>query len=257
MNQQFNTKRFRLVLKSYWAENGRSYLMSIGFTIGIMLLLMLPIAGTPQVIGLLYGLHIFALIGGTILGGCLFTSGAFSAYATSEKGIAAIMIPASQLEKFLVVFLINLISVVLIYTIGLQFHSGIVALANQKIVMGDHYQTAPPELIRFVGFTYFILQGAVFLGSLYFGRNSLLKTLGAVLIITVFAFVFNLFLAYQFTGFSANVFAFPFTFWSVFDGQRYNLSYPPLIDRLIKVFLGLLVMALVFITYVRLKEKEI
>jgi len=257
MNQQFNITRFSLMLKLHWAEKGRYYLLSFSLIIGILLMLMLPILGTAQFSWLLYGLHILTLFGGVTLGGCFFTNTAFTAYNSPERGIASIMVPASQLEKFAPVLLISFLGSTLVFVIGLQLHYGITALATQKIMPGGKYNPIPPEVLEFFGYVYFILQGAVFLGSLYFTKNSLIKTISTVFIVTLIAFVFNLLLAYHYTGYPRNVDAFPFTFWNVNDTQRYRILYPSAISSSIRFFLWVVVIALIGITYVRLQEKEI
>lgn len=258
MNQQFNLARFGLFLRYYWAENGRSYLISLGLVLGIMLFLMLPIVRATHFNEMLYFLHVLGWFGGTLLGGSLFTSTAFDAYASPERGISTIMLPASRLEKFAVIVLAHLFFVVLIYVVGYWLHDGLVAWANQNIPDEIRkYIAAPYEVLLTLGFSYAILQGAVYLGSLYFPKNSLIKTLGVLLVVVVIAFVFNLYLAYHYTGYPQNVMAFPLSPWILFDDLRYTISYPPLIGSLVKVFLGFIVVALIGITYVRLKEKEI
>ncbi|MEM6841143.1 MAG: hypothetical protein AAF632_02860 [Bacteroidota bacterium] len=258
MSQHFSTTRFRLMLKLHWAESGRYYLLSFALTIGAMLLLMLPIVGTSQFNSLLYILHILILFGGTMLGGCLFTTTAFAAYSSPRRGIASIMVPASRLEKLAPVLLISLLGSTLVFIIGLQLHERITALATQNIMPGGKYNPIPSEVLEFFGYIYFVLQGATFLGSLYFTKNSLVKTIGAVLIVTLVAFVFNLLLAYHYTEYPRSIDAFPFTFWKIFEPQqRYTITYPEPIGDLVKLIPGLIVVALIGITYVRLREKEI
>lgn len=258
MNQQFNLSRFNLFLKYYWAENGKSYLISLALIIGIMLFLMLPIVGTDRYRDMLFILHILGLFGGVLLGGSLFTSTAFNSYATSERGISAIMLPASRLEKFLGILLAHLLFASLVFVVGYLLHYGLAGWANQDIPDNQRkYGPAPIEVMLVLGFSYAILQGAVFLGSLYFTENSFIKMLGIVLIVVIVAFIFNLFLAYHFTGYTASVMALPFTFWNVFDGQTYVVDYPPPMVDLRNIFLGLIVVGLISITYVRLREKEI
>ncbi|MGD1890218.1 MAG: hypothetical protein ACFB15_06430 [Cyclobacteriaceae bacterium] len=258
MNQHFNLTRFGLFLKYYWAENSRSYLISLGLVLGIMLLLMLPIVRSTHYNDMLFFLHALGWFGGVLLGGSLYTSTAFNAYASPERGVSTIMLPASRLEKFAAILLAHLFFVVLIYLVGYWLHDSLVALANQAIPNDMRlYSAAPYEVLLTLGFSYAILQGAVFLGSLYFPKNSLIKTLGILLVVVVLTFVFNLSLAYHFTGYPQNVMAFPFSPWNLFDGQRYLISYPSPISDVVKAFLGLVVVALVGITYVRLKEIEI
>jgi hypothetical protein len=258
MNQQFNMTRFILVLKAYWAENVRSYLLALSLIVGSMLLIMLSIIGTSQFNGLLYTFHVLALFGGTALGGFYFTNTAFANYATSERGVAAIMVPASQLEKYLPILLFSFLGTVSVFVIGFWLHGELVTLANQGIADTRKYEPAPSDVKQFYAYTFFVLQGTLFLGSLYFTKNSLIKTLGSVLIVTILAFVLNLFLTYHFTGYPQSVMAFPFTFWNIFESeQRYTVRYPEPIDDLVEFVPMLIVVALVCITYVRLKEKEI
>ena len=257
-NQSFSLSRFGLLLKIYWVEHGKNYLISLGLVVGIMLSLMVPIVRTAQYKDLLFILHAFALFGGVMLGGSLFTSTAFAAYATSGKGIATIMLPASQVEKFISILLPTLLFIVVVFTIGYGLHYGLVDLANDGMPSGSKkYQPAPPFVMRFFAFAYFLLQGAVFLGSLYFTKNAFIKTLGVVLLATLLAFVFNMLLAYQFTGQPRNILAFPFIPWDVRLDQYYRVQYPASVSNLIKGFLALVTVALGYITYVRLREKEI
>lgn len=258
MNQQFNISRFSLFLKYCWAENSKNYLISLGLIIGIMLLMMLPIVGSDRYREMLAILHILGWFGGVLLGGSLFTSTAFSAYSSPERGISAIMLPGSRLEKFVAIALAHLLFAGLVFIIGYWLHYGLTDWANQGIpVDRRQYSPAPPEVIYGLGFSYAILQGAVFLGSVYFPKNSFIKTVGVLLVLVVVAFVFNLFLAYHFTDYPQNVMAFPFTFWNVFDDQRYTVQYPAPIGDLVKTFVGMIAVVLVYISYVRLKEKEI
>ena len=258
MNQKFNLSRFGQLLKHYWAENSKRYLTSFGLIVGLMLFLMLPIVGTSQYSELFYLLHVFAFLGGVMLGGSLFTSTAFSAYSTPERGISAIMLPASRTEKFIVILLIHALFAVLVFAIGHLLHSVLSDLANQGLPEGSReYRPIPDEVARFFGFSYFILQGTLFLGSLYFTKNAFVKTVGVVLIITIIAFIINLQLAFQFVGEADSVITFPFIHWMIYHDQNYQISFPPVVSTWIRVFLGLIVVAFGYITFVRLQEKEI
>ncbi len=256
MNQQFNLSRFGLMLKLYWAENGKSYLISLSLLIGGILLLMTPILATQRYNDLLYILHISAIFG-VILGGSLFTSTAFNAYNNSSQGISAIILPASRLEKFLVILLTNLVFVVSVPVIAYLLHHGILEQANEHLLSDEKYEITPSFVIWVLGFTYFILHGFTFLGSLYFTKNAYIMTLGVLTFIVVLAYLFNSFLAYQFVENPRMINAFPFTGWDIMLDRRYRIGFPEPAGDLIKVFLGAVVIALWCITYVRLKEKEI
>ena len=112
MNQTLSLRRFQKVLRLHFAEYRKSYLLSLGLCIGGMILLMSPILLTQQYNDALYIVHISALFG-ILFGSSLFTSTAFNAYSNASQGITAIMLPASQAEKFLVILLTNLLFVLL------------------------------------------------------------------------------------------------------------------------------------------------
>ncbi|MEK6477128.1 hypothetical protein WJR50_06325 [Catalinimonas sp. 4WD22] len=257
MNQTLNISRFWLLLKLYIAEHGRNYLISLMLLLGGMFLLMIPILGTKAYKDMLYILHVMALFG-LMLGSSMFTSTAFNAYNNSSQGIPAIMLPASQIEKFLLILLYNLLFVLTAVLVFYGLHIGIIELANQNIPEGFRkYSLIPSNVGWFFGTFYFLVQGAVFLGSIYFTKNAYIMTLGIFTGVLVIAYLFNAFLVYQFTGYDHNITVFPFTSWTLFLDKKYTINYPEPIDDLIWVFLGLIVFAMWCITYVRLKEKQI
>nr|WKN36030.1 hypothetical protein K4G66_27060 [Tunicatimonas sp. TK19036] len=257
MNQTLSLPRFQKVLRLHFAEYRKSYLLSLGLCIGGMVLLMSPILLTQQYNDALYIVHISALFG-ILFGSSLFTSTAFNAYSNASQGITAIMLPASQAEKFLVILLTNLLFVLLIGLVFLGLHFGLVDLANEQLLPSSRpYRPIPSEVLRFSLFTYFLLQGCCFMGSIFFKKNAFIMTLGVATAVVVLAFGFNLFLAYQFTGDAEQVMAFPFTFWNVVLDRRYTIEYPDTINTLIRGFLLLMVVATWGIAYVKLKEKEI
>ncbi|MDF9794961.1 hypothetical protein OKW21_000224 [Catalinimonas alkaloidigena] len=257
MNQTLNISRIGLLLKLHLTENGRSFLMAISLSVGVMLVLMSPILFTNGYNDLLFILHGTALFA-VMLGSSLFSSSAFNTYNNASQGIPAIMLPASRLEKFLVVWLINLLFIGSMAVSFYFLHHWIIEAANQDIAEDRRqYNSIPTEVIRFFGFFYFILQSSCFLGSIYFSKQALLKTLGILTGTVIIAFVFNLILAYQFTGNPSRVTTFPFIFWEVIMDRRYVVTFPLSTQKQIYVFLSFLVVAIWGTTYVRLKEKEI
>lgn len=257
MNALFNLYRFRQLLKLHFAEQGKSYLIALGLSIGGMLLLMSPILITDYYNDLLFVVHVSALFG-VILGSSLFSSTAFNTYNNSSQGIPALMLPASRLEKFLIIWLSNLIFVVLIAVIFYGAHHGLVNLANQNIAEGYRtYQPLPYDIARFFAYSYFLIQGLTFLGSIYFTKNAYIKTMGIFLLMIALLYLFNFLLAYQFSGQPNQIIAMPFTSWTVFTDRNYHVKFPEAISSVVKIFLTLLVVALWYITYVRMKEKEI
>ncbi len=258
MHSQFSLHRFWLVMKLYVTENGKSYLISLSLIAGTMLLLMLPMLRSQYYNDLLMILHAIALFACVIVGGSLYTSTAFSVYSHSAQGIPALMLPASRLEKFLVVWLFHLLFTILIIVLFWQLHYGLTEAANQSIPdRGRKYIPIPVMLGNVFTYFHFLIQSVIFLGSVYFLKNAYIKTAGSFLLVVVLAFLFNYALVYQFTDHPVNLHAFPFSPWTIFHDKVYRVDFPEPIASMIWLFLIMLVVSLWYVAYVRLKEKEI
>lgn len=257
MYNSFNLHRFGSLLKLYIAEYGKSYLIALGLCIGGMLLHMLPFLITDRYSKILFLIHITALLSIT-LGISLITANVFVSYHYPARGIPRIMLPASQLEKFLTLFLANIFLVVVVFVLYHALHHKLVDMANLKLITGSRqYQPIPSDVAYFTGYFYFLIQAVALLGSIYFKQNAYIKTMGIFLVLMVVAYCFNFFLAYQATGFFNNIMTFPFVFWNIFLSQRLVVEFPELINTVIQIFLIMVVVALWGIAYVRLKEKQL
>ncbi|CAN5318142.1 hypothetical protein BH23BAC1_BH23BAC1_49260 [soil metagenome] len=261
MNQLFSPHRFRFLLKLNYENKGKIWISSFGVILGLMLLLMVPILFSSTRSELLIILHLVAFFLCVLLGGALFTSTSFDEYSTASNGIPALMIPASRLEKFLALFLVYLIFIVILIMVFWNFHLWFVELANQNLpATTGKYQRIPPNVIVFFTYCYFLIQAVVFLGSIYFSKNPFVKSVGVILIISLGAFLLHYGLAIYFTSNPQQLVTFPFTEWTVFlgqRGQRYVIAFPESIGKIVWAFLVLMVMSLWYIAYIRLKEKEI
>ncbi len=258
MNQYFSFRRFGLLLKLDFAENGKSYLLITGLIIGLMLLLMTPVLYSNGYSNTRELLHALALFVCVWLGGSLFTSITFAQYSGPAKGIPALMLPASQMEKFGAAWLVNLFFSLLFIVLFWQLHHGIFDLANSRLPAGGpNYRPIPPNPSQFLTYAYFLIQGSMFLGSIYFPKNAFLKTAVVLLIVTVIASLFHYTLANQFIGNPSQLVTVPFTSWRFSLGRWYEVNYPEPVDTLIWIFLLLLIVAFWGIAYVRLREKEI
>lgn len=258
MDQQFNTRRFLFLIKLYQVEKGKTLFTSFGVILGIMLLLMTPILLVSTYSDILFILHIVAFFLCVLLGGALFTSTSFDFYGTPSRGIPALMIPASRLEKFLAVFLVNLIFITLLILLYWMFHHLIVNEANSNLPAEMRkYQPAPPNVTTLFNYSYYLVQAVVFLGSIYFNKNSFLKSIGVILILSLGAVTFHYGLALYFTSYPPQLITLPFTEWTIFYSRRYVVDFPEPIGKAVWAFLILMVVSVWFIAYVRLKEKEI
>jgi hypothetical protein len=259
MNQTFSTHRLQLIFRVFIAERGMTYLSSFGLIVAISLLLMLPILFTKSYDDILFILHAFAIFGPVMLGGSLFTSTAFSHYQRQDTGISAIMLPASQAEKYLVILITHVIFMVSIMLIFWNLHLGITEAANASIWEGyRRYNPIPLDIMEYFVYLYFLIQGIVFLCSIFLSKNSFIKSLIILLVIGLTAVLLHLGLAYQMTGTTSQINSLPFMPWSIIQNSRqYNVFYPDTVPTSIIFLLSFVVVALMLSAYVRLREKEI
>lgn len=102
-----------------------------------------------------------------MFGGSLFTSTVFGHYGRSDTGIAAIMVPASRLEKFLNAILIVLLFIIPLTVFFVKFHYWSVEYANSRLPAGGRrYYPLPADVLRYFIYMHVMIQGAVLLGSI-------------------------------------------------------------------------------------------
>lgn len=265
MNQQFALHRFNLLLQLDLAENKKTYLITAGLILGLLLLLMLPMAIASEYSGVYLGLHVFAMAL-SLLAGSFFSSTLFNKYSSPNQGMAALMVPASKLEKFLVPFLVHLVYAVGICLIYWAFHFGFVYLGNSRLLsvgsgIPHHYlyRAAPYEIVRFFSYLYFFIVAATFTGSIYFSKNAYIKT-AAICLAAVFAvFLVNMLVARFLTNHDLR--PLPFGEWRFMDpnlgGRMFNVEFPEPVQGLIWAGLLVVLPGLWYLAYLRLKEKEI
>jgi len=261
MNQTFDFHRFVLLLKLDFSEKGKNYFLTSSLLIGLMFLLMLPITWSKDPSEIIYLFHALALFMVIMFGGSLLTNSVFSQYASSDTGIAALMVPASGLEKYLSALFLNLVFTVPLVLLFLQVHVRTVDYANNILYGGvPRYRYIPKELLQYFLSMHVIIQGAAFLGSIYFTKLSYIKTASVLFVTALFAGGLNLLYANYVTSFPSKVVTFPFSAWKIWyyeSGKSYYLDYPETVQFLVYLFPPVFLLGVWFIAYVRLKEKEI
>ena len=261
MNQTFNFRRFGLLLKLEIAEKGKNYLMMGGMLIAIMLMLMLPIIFSRQNSQILIFLHALALFMVVMFGGSLYTSLVFSQFGVPATGISAIMIPASRIEKYLGTLFINLCFTVPFVLLFLKLHESTIAYANTLLPASENpYKPIPEGFLMYFINLYVIIQGAIFLGSIYFTKFSFIKS--AIGFFLTYLLVGGLYLwqAYYFTSYPSKLVSFPYTSWEVWYyklNQSYYAGFPPTFQYVVNGFPFFLLLAMWYIAFVRLREKQI
>ncbi|CAN5901464.1 hypothetical protein BH24BAC1_BH24BAC1_24920 [soil metagenome] len=266
MNQQFNLRRFGLLLKLDLAENKKTYLLTATLIVGLLLLLMLPMAVATKFSQYHFVLHILAMPV-CLLAGSAFSSTLFNVYGSPPRGIAALMVPASKLEKFLAPFLVHLVYALGIILVFWAFHFWFVQVANNRLArLGidagtsvlQLHRAVPFEIARSFSYLYFFVLAANFTGSIYFPKNAFVKTAALCMAAVLGVFLLNAQLAWLLTGHDMS--PLPFGEWRFLDevSERiHEVNFPEPVQGLIWVGLVAVVAGLWYLAYVRLKEKEI
>ena len=261
MNQIFNLHRFLLLVKLELTEKGKNYILMAGLFTGLMLLFMLPVTWQKDHSEILFLLHALALFMVVMFAGSLYTTSVFSQYSSPDTGIAALMIPASRLEKYLSALLINLLFIVPFTLLFFQLHTWTIDVANLRLNPGQgKYVYLPKQPLQYFMSMHIIIQGSVFLGSIYFPKLSYIKTAAVLFATAIFIGATNWYLAKYFTSYPTNVVAFPFSAWKIwYEESRTNfyVDFPGSVQPMINIVPILFLLCVWFIAYVRLKEKEI
>lgn len=262
MNQTFDLHRFGLMLKLDLAEKGKNNLGMAALLVVVLLLLMLPVTTSNTFRGVLEAMHHIALIMIVFLGGSLYTSSVFTSYASPSTGIAALMIPASTIEKFLSTLLLNLLFIIPFLFFFLELHFATLNYANSKLPADSYkYHPLSNDVIQYICYTYALAQGLIFLGSIYFTKASYIKSAASGIAIYIIIGVLQIILANAITVKFDKVVTFPFTGWQLWnfgkDFKYFQINYPANFLIFTYIFPVLILLSLWFITFLRLKEKEI
>lgn len=270
MNQTFDIHRFTLMLRFDAAEKGRNYLMMAGVLVFCLLAMMLPITQTTESSEFLRILHFAALFMITLFGGSLYTSTAFSQYSDQSTGIAALMIPASRLEKYFSSLLLNLAFLIPFLIFFWQLHYWTIDYANTLLPSGvTEYGYIPKDLLEYTTCCYLIMQAAIFLGSIYFKKFAYIKTAVVTILFSSLLAYFNYSLAIKFASKPSKFLAYPLSGWKVWfyteEGMErpkyfagfYHLTLSDTMHYAAQGFAAWLAVMLWICAYYQMKEREI
>ena len=270
MNQTFDIHRFALMLRFDVAEKGRNYLMMAGALVFCILAMMLPITQTSEPSEFLRILHFAALFMIALFGGSLYTSTAFAQYSEQSNGIAALMIPASRLEKYFSSLLLNLVFVIPFLIFFWQFHYWTIDYANTLLPSGiTNYGYIPEDLFEYTTYCYLIIQASIFLGSIYFKKFAYIKTAVVAIVFGSMLAYFNYSLAIKFASKPSKFLAYPLSGWKVWfyteEGMErpkyfagfYHIKFSETIEYAMQGFAVWLAVMLWICAYYQMKEREI
>ncbi|WP_234734456.1 hypothetical protein [Tellurirhabdus bombi] len=258
MNQVFNTRRFGLLVAKHWTEHRRQYGFSVFVLAGLMIVwyaLLKPGYGPQQLL----------LILTILLGGGIHASTLFSELGNPSQGIGSLTLPASRLEKMLVAFLFSIlffpIALGLFYVITTPFLNYYLTTPDAAFYPKENVLVEAKTTRLFFGL-YFFVHAVALLGSIAFQKQAFIKTTAVFFIAIGVTMYLN-------TGIATLLFsdqsikdinsATPFNSVTINldDTHRYPVILPESSQLLAIVFLGFVLIMLWYITFLKLKEKQI
>ncbi|HVY75730.1 MAG TPA: hypothetical protein VG890_12910 [Puia sp.] len=283
MNQTFDFNRWRLLIAKHGYEQGKKYLLSLVAIAALLLIWFVFVLFANPYEPLPDGAQFGTYYVGLFLVGCIYASLLFSDLASRPRGIDYLSLPASHLEKLLCALFYGVLIFFLAYTIVFYIVELPMIRVARAIAYAHWLKTAHPKEIFNAGETinvfvmprrpagapnaffyillsYFAVQAAFILGSVYFPKFSFIKTVVTLLLIgLVYVFLvdtvvgwimpegryYHAFTAYNFHG--PNGYE---------DGKVVTL--PEWFHDLLSIIVRYAFAPIFWITtYFRLKEKEI
>ncbi|MBD2724215.1 hypothetical protein [Hymenobacter armeniacus] len=259
MSQFFSISRFGRLFSKHTAEHGRGYLLATGVVLGLLALWLATSVNGSAVEPLPVGNQIGAFVTGLLLVGLLFTSSVFAPLGDKRQATAALMLPASTWEKFLVGWCYVLPVFLTVYVSGFFLVDALVL----------HFAAGPGKIAKLLPLfsqeskLYYILVGYAVLssgflwGSIFFQKQHFVRTAFAGLLGAVALVLANTMLAKILLKPSLDM-VMPFSNVTFQEGQKwYSVSVAPAYNGWVQwVMLGLMLLAWAG-AFARLKEKEI
>ncbi len=259
-HQTFSPARFGRLLARHAAERGAGYLLSAAVLGGIMLLVMSYISfeqGGPLNEATQIVLFLLFLLGA----GSFFSSGVFAVYGDKQRGMAALTLPASHLEKFLVGWVFSLpvfvvVFVALFYAVDALVLYG-ASSGGQAVTPINIF--ADPDKTNFFFAFYVLLNGAWLWGSIFFAKGQFVKMGFTLGLVTILGSVLNFRVLKSLLGSGLEIFpAPPFTNITLRQGGQFFSLEMPISQAAWLSALPLGLAALLWVAaYFRLTEKQL
>ncbi len=203
VNQHFAYSRWSKLVALHWADNRKRYLLAMPAIFGLLVVWDSFMLVMNRYDPFDDGMQAVTYYTGLILVGCLYASTIFSAFGSKPQGIAWLSIPASALEKLLCGLLFAVVLFFLVYTVVFFIVDIPMVEICNRLIAREHrmwsagYPILPDPIYNVLKglpndaydnqyhlfvLTYFALQAAFVLGSVYFSRYAFIKTTVAVLI---------------------------------------------------------------------------
>ena len=255
MNTFFSLRRFGLLFIKHSAEHYRTYLMAIAVLTGVALLggcFLFFIVPEPPDPGLQTACFVMLML----ISGTIFTSTVFSDYGIKNKAIAAITLPASSFEKYMVGWLYSYPIFMLVYTCVFF----LILFILGHLSPWPHFETMTLEQpdMYMVIIIYSILHAITIFGAIFFNKLHFIKIGFSFFIGYVMLLIFNTLFLKIITGVNVVKLELPFGFLNFTTGNKsYSLAvfgaYATMILTAIFVSAAMIWVA----AYFRLKEKQV
>lgn len=257
MNKQFNINRFGRLFVKHTAEHYKSYLMSLTVLIGVMVLggsfIVYIIPGSLDA-----GFQSALFLAILFLAGTIFASTIFADYGDRKRSVAALTLPASHLEKYLVAWLYSFVIFLLVFTSS--FYLILVFLLSLKPVTGqtpDVFNVFGSQVGFFMFLLFAFLHSVAFFGAIFFEKLHFIKTAFVFFLCIGLLYLLNYLILRAFTG-SGVLASAPFGNLRLTENSKVLIIMIPR-ERAASVPFGMLALVLLFWTaaYFRLKEKQV
>jgi len=250
MNQSFNLARFGRLLRKHTAEHIKSYALGAGVLLGGMLAVMGFLAYVGGGLSQDQQEILFALF--LLAAGTFFATTVLAEFGAGSRAALALMLPASQFEKYLVAWVFSLPLFLLLFVVDFYLVDWLVISLSSAPDTVTSVFTA--EILSSLAGIFLVVHGVALLGSISFRRQQFIKTSFLLFAVVVGLIVMNYQLLSAMVGPELRM-SLPFT--SVNLNNSPSVSLPEAQSRQLLLPLLALVPLLWAAAYARLTEKQL
>ena len=258
MSQFFSISRFERLFSKHTTEHVSGYLLATGVLLGGLGLVLgaaAYLSSSPLPPSEQAAFFVLGLLGA----GSFFTSTVFASFGGKKQATAALMLPASHGEKYLVGWLYSL-------PIFLAVYIGCFYLVDSLVLQFDSYEGPRAQLVQlflgeerlYTSLVAYAVVNAVFLwGSIFFVKQHFVRTAFGVLLAGVVLIALNFRAMQALVGHELGT-VMPFASMSLHEGKQwYAISLP----ETQSAWFGLVPLGLMLLAwaaaYARVTEKQI
>ena len=174
MNQYFNLTRWGRLLRKHAAEQVGSYALGAAVLLGGLVLVigfLAYVGGGPPSVSGQAALFLLFLLGA----GSFFTSSVLAGYGQGSRAALALTLPASQLEKFLVAWVVSVpVFLAVFLAVFYIADSLVLSLYHQPATLFNVFERREGWL--HMGLQFLLVQALALWGSIFFPRQQFVRT---------------------------------------------------------------------------------